>query len=195
MGFYFCPFHSYLWFGFTETQRCSVVLHTSPGAAEADTADPDWIGHNTAPNLARLVFSSCIFDETRSKNSRPMNCYTTFTPRIIHSASFAWERKGVCHYQKNSILKFCHSVAADNWVGEKRGQQLLSLRCQGTPVRKFHFKDHSSALGEGGYSADALVSYSPQQVCDNGQHPAGPGCDRNGTCWRCQIAGEADTQK
>ena len=39
------------------------------------------------------------------------------------------------------------------------------------------------------------LPYSPQQVCQSGQHPAGPGCGRNGTCWQFQIAGEAETQR
>lgn len=42
---------------------------------------------------------------------------------------------------------------------------------------------------------DIRLPYSPQQVCQSGQHPAGPGCGRNGTCWQFQITGEAETQK
>lgn len=36
--------------------------------------------------------------------------------------------------------------------------------------------------------------HSPQQVCHSGQHPAGPGCGRNGTCWQFQIAGGRHTE-
>lgn len=59
-------------------------------------------------------------------------------------------------------------------------------------LRKFHFKEYSSADSGGGGGGAIGLMYSPQRVCDNGRHPAGPDCDRNGTCWRFQIAGEAD---
>lgn len=35
--------------------------------------------------------------------------------------------------------------------------------------------------------------YLPQQVSHSGQHPARPGCGRNGTCWQFQKAEEAHT--
>lgn len=133
-----------------------------------------------------------LLSKTLSKNSQPMNRYTTFVSRTTASARFAWEGTGKKQPAKifatPSLATGSERAAAYVIaVSGNTGQDKVMLS------QRFHFKEHSSVFSP--WRGAIRLIYSPQWVCDTGQHPAGPGCDRNGTCWRFQISGEANAQR
>ena len=70
--------------------------------------------------------------------------------------------------------------------------------CNGEAITEWHYHTGSILKDTQVHPAPRVaikLPYSPQQVYHSGQHPTGPGCGRNGTCWLFQRAGEENTHK